>query len=293
MYREAVSASTAATGMEISHHRTAALYFGIAALECILNREMTRHQSRLGRGHDEINDLLRRPKFKIKLEKWPEEITGRPLQLRPETIGRILEAHDLRGQLTHLKNYWPNAYDELRETNTMELVERVAEFIIAFHLAKGELFPYWVWGWNYLSPGRTGHELALLPNSQVIHSLRALAYPFERRVAYGDSGQHQRDLMGSFDAYVKVAQFLASSPCCEPKTERFPHQPKLCQRWWDPAHQISCGGVTPQALARALELDEEYTRKRRNVPPSSGAGKAKSTEKAVQRILNWSRRVFR
>jgi hypothetical protein len=36
LYREAVTAHEAKTGMERSHHLTASLYFGIAALEAFL-----------------------------------------------------------------------------------------------------------------------------------------------------------------------------------------------------------------------------------------------------------------
>ena len=40
MFREAITAAEVGTGMEKSHHLTASLYFGIAALEAFLNQKM-------------------------------------------------------------------------------------------------------------------------------------------------------------------------------------------------------------------------------------------------------------
>jgi hypothetical protein len=40
LFREAITARDAKTGMERSHHLTASLYFGIAALEAFLNKKM-------------------------------------------------------------------------------------------------------------------------------------------------------------------------------------------------------------------------------------------------------------
>jgi len=45
LFREATTALDAKTGMERSHHLTAALYFGLAALEAFLNEQMRKHLS--------------------------------------------------------------------------------------------------------------------------------------------------------------------------------------------------------------------------------------------------------
>lgn len=259
MYREAVCAHEATTGMEISHHRMGALYFGIATLECFINREMTRHDLLLDVDHVEIHKTLRNPKvtLKEKLESWPEIITGKRLLLRPETLPRILAINALRGQLTHLKNYWPDIFDDLGRTDPMEVVDLVAEFIIALYRAKGELFPYWVWGWNYLNPGRNGYEIALLPYTQFFHSLSLLGYQFKSSTMYGIEAREQ-EILSSFEGYQKVAAFLRPLGRCEPKWDRAPYQPKLCRLWWEPVHQRSCGAVTQAALDRAFQIDEEY-----------------------------------
>jgi hypothetical protein len=159
MYREAVTAHDAATGMEVAHHRMAALYFGISALESFLNLKMRDHLLRTGLEHGEIYEVLKNGRFKEKIKKWPLIITGRQLELRPDSIDKILSVNVLRGDLTHQKNFWPETYDELGQTDPMVVVDLVAEFIIAFHQAVGELFPYWVWGWNYLNPRRVRHRV--------------------------------------------------------------------------------------------------------------------------------------
>ena len=259
MYREAVCAQEATTGREISHHRMAALYFGIATLECFINRKMTRHDLLLDVDHNEIYKKLRNPKvgLKEKLETWPEIITGNRLALKPETLPRILAINALRGQLTHLKNYWPEIFDDLGQTDPIEVVDLVAEYIIAFYRAKGELFPYWVWGWNYLNPSRDGYEIALLPYTQFFYSLKALGYRLESNAMYGIEAREQ-EILSSFEGYEKVADFLRNLDQCEPKWDRAPYQPKLCRRWWEPAHQQSCGSVSQAALERAFQIDEEY-----------------------------------
>lgn len=260
MYREAVCAQMASTGMETSHHRMAALYFGIATLECFINREMTRHELQHEVDHEKIHKKLRSSKISLreKLESWPNIITGKCLSLRPDTLQRILAINALRGQLTHLKNYWPDIFDDLGRTDPMEVVDLVAEYIIALNRAKGERFPYWVWGWNYLSPSRAGYEIALLPCSQFFHSLRSLGYQFASNTNYGIDAREQEVLSG-FDGYLRVATFLRSLDRCEPKWDRAPYQPKLCRRWWEPAHQRTCGAVTQAALDRAFQLDEEFS----------------------------------
>jgi hypothetical protein len=57
MFREAITAQEARTGMEKSHHLTASLYFGIAALEAFLNERMRAHMK--GKPEKEIFYKLR------------------------------------------------------------------------------------------------------------------------------------------------------------------------------------------------------------------------------------------
>lgn len=291
MYREAVCARDASSGMEIAHHRVAALYFGIATIECFLNREMTRHQLRLGKDHQEIRNLLFRGRdFKKKIKAWPKEITDRDLSLRSNTLESIEAINDLRGNLTHLKNYWPDTFDELGRIKSMDVVELVAEYIIAFHHAKGELFPYWVWGWNYLCPNKDGYQISLLPYTQFFHSLSSLGYNFPSPRL---SDACEQEVLTNFDGYQKIAQFLRSRDQCEPKWDVAPHQPKLCRRWWEPAHQKSCGAATPEAIARALELDEMRERRLKTKPTKVDINSPAGTPTWRQRASGGLKRWFR
>jgi hypothetical protein len=50
--------------------------------------------------------------------------------------------------------------------------------------------------------------------------------------------------MSSFAGYLKIRQAIESIGNCEPKSARFPYQPKLCKRWWTEEHHRSCGRIT-------------------------------------------------
>lgn len=291
MYREAVCAQDASTGMEISHHRMGTLYFAITTLECFLNGEMTRHKLQFGEGHDHIHYLLSHCYLKEKIETWPKEITGQDLNLKQSTLQRISAINRLRGNLTHIKNYWPDAFDHLGRTNPMDVVDLVAEYIIEFHHAKGKLFPYWVWGWNYLCPNREGYQIDLLPCTQFFHSLSSLGFKPQLQ-PYLLSREHEQEFLSTFDGYLKVAEFLRSRDQCEPKWDVAPHQPKLCRRWWDPTHQNSCGAVTPEAIARALELDEMRARRLRAKAPTADSNLTTEAPGWAQRTAGRIKRLF-
>ena len=285
MYREAITSREARTGMEVAHHRMAALYFGISALESFLNLKMRDHLLRTGKDHDEIHEVLRKGSLKDKIKEWPVLIIGTELVLRPDSIARVLSINALRGDLTHQKNFWPEAYEELSETDPMDVVDLVAEFVVEFHHATNEFFPYWVWGWNYLSPQRDAHEIALLNNTQVMHSLSYLGYKFEPGATLHFEDR-QRRILADYAGYVEVARFLRACDQCEPKIDRFPHQPKLCRRWWDPVHQRTCGNVSEEAIRRALEIDAQYGRSKKRP--------AKCADKTVvaNRVMRTLSRLF-
>lgn len=285
MYREAVMAHEAMTGMEIAHHRMAALYFGISALESFLNLKMRDHLLRTGKNHEEIHKELVEGRFKTKIKKWPLLITGVKLNLRPGSIERIMSINALRGELTHQKNFWPEAYEELSQTDPMDAVDLVAEFIIEFHRASGEFFPYWVWGWNYLNPQRDAHEIILLNNTQIMHSLNYLGYRFPpgTRLSFED---RQKRALTDYAGYTEIARFLRASEKCEPKIEGFPYQPKLCRRWWDLAHQHTCGNVSEEAIRRALEVDAQYGRSEKSSAKKlKKTGGANSVMRAISHLF--------
>src|SRR6266404_4561189 len=101
LHREAIAAREAKTGMERSHHLTASLYFGIAALEAFLNQKMRVHLN--AKSEEEIFDVLRKGQIISKLKKWPAELLRKPLNIKDKTLELITMFNDIRGDLTHPK----------------------------------------------------------------------------------------------------------------------------------------------------------------------------------------------
>jgi hypothetical protein len=255
MYREARTAGEAKTGMEASHHLTATLYFGISALEAFLNQRMRLHLK--GMPEEETVERLRKPTLVTKIKKWPKEMLSVPVDLRPETLGKLIHYNDVRGALTHPKHSDHRDYEPLEILDPMEVVDSITEYISQFLLAADEPFHYWLWGWNYLSPSKDGHQIALLPESQIVFSMNALGFPRTPGFPmYANSNDAWRFThMCGYAAYANVARYLEGADHCEPKDHRFPFQPKLCRRWWDPNHHATCGHVTEEAIRYAVDYN--------------------------------------
>lgn len=255
MYREAKTVGEAKTGMEASHHLTATLYFGISALEAFLNQRMRLHLK--GTSEEEVVERLRKPTLVTKIKKWPKEILGVAVSLRSDTLGKLIHYNDIRGALTHPKHSDHRDYEPLELLDPLDVVESIAEYISQFLLAAGEPFEYWLWGWNYLSPVRGGHQIGLLPNSQIVFSMSALGFPRTPGFPmYSNSNDAWRFAnMRGYAAYARVAQYLEAADQCEPKNRRFPFQPKLCRRWWDPDHHAACGHTTEEAIRYAIDYN--------------------------------------
>lgn len=255
MYREAEAVEDAKTGMEASHHLTATLYFGISALEAFLNQRMRLHLA--GTPEEDIVEKLRKPTLVTKLKKWPKEILGAPITLRRETLGKLIHYNDVRGALTHPKHADHRDYIALEVLDPKEVIDSIAEYISQFLFAADEQFHYWLWGWNYISPGREGHQIALLPESQVVFSMNALGFPRTPGfpMASSHNGSWRSAHMRGYSAYAHVARFLESRDQCEPKHPQFPYQPKLCRRWWDPEHHTTCGHASQQAIQYAIDYN--------------------------------------
>ena len=99
LFREATAAQEATTGMERSHHLTAALYAGLSSIEAFLNAQMRCHLS--SKTDEEINDVLRKAEFKTKLKKWPSDLLSRTYGVRNETVELLIQFHYIRAQLIH------------------------------------------------------------------------------------------------------------------------------------------------------------------------------------------------
>jgi hypothetical protein len=238
LYREANSASDAKTEVERRHHLTAALYFGVAALEAFLNRKMRERQT--SKPEKEVMKLLRYTNLLDKVEKWPAELIAKPMLLNDSTKELIKDFNDVRGNLTHSKTSGHDIYGKLQTVDPTTVVDTIAEYIVRFHEAAEDRFPYWVFGWNYLNPGIGGYDILPLNDQQFCFSLRALGLSTG---GFGLEETWKNTSLGTYEGYIRIRNFLLSQTNCEPKFERFPLQPKLCRRWWKPEHHVTCGAV--------------------------------------------------
>lgn len=253
MYREAITAKDAKTGMELSHHLTASLYFSISALEAFLNEHMQKHLSDAGRSA-EIHDKLRKATVAEKLKKWPVEILGTTLTLRKGTLDTLLSFKKIRDDLTHVKHPVYDTYEDLEGINPDRVIDVVAEYFAQYHEAKGDHFRYWLWGWNYLNPRHGEYAISLINDQQFVHSVRYLGFAVDSS-SPRDSKSWQTKYMSGYAGYREVAKFLNGLDQCEPKFDEFPYQPKLCRRWWLSEHHGTCGHVTREAIDYAVNYD--------------------------------------
>ena len=247
LFREATAAQEAKTGMEHAHHLTASLYFGLAAVEAFLNERMRERMK--GRPAQVIVDKIRQPKFAEKLHKWPAELLKQPYKVRKKTVDSVLLFYDVRGNLIHPKIDGHEIYSRLEKIKPAAVIEAVAEIMVRFYEAEESIFPYWLFGWNYLNPRTSSHDIQLFNNQQFCWSLQVLGF----NVSAGAGGdKFQQTYMMSFDGYLEVSNTLRSLDRCAPKDRRFPYLPILCRRWWTPDHQRTCGNVTKQAIKAAM-----------------------------------------
>lgn len=109
LVREATTAQEASTGMEKSHHLTASLYFGIAALEAFLNDKMRVHLEAT-KSEQEIVGVVRKGQIISKLKNWPTSLLGTPFNVNQRTLDLITVFNDVRGELTHPKTHGHDTY---------------------------------------------------------------------------------------------------------------------------------------------------------------------------------------
>ena len=249
MVREAYEADGARTSIEKSHHLTATLYFSIAALEAFLNERMRKRLRDEGADENAILERLRKGKLKDKLKKWPVELTGSAIPGVEENLQLLLSVNELRGELTHPKYTHHGKYRELSQIQPFDVVQSTSEYIVKYCVSAGEIYPYWVFGWNYLNPSQGTYEICLINDQQFMHSVQALGYrkPTPTMDWYSE--------LRSIDGYRRIHVFLFNQGSCEPKHPLFVYQPKLCKFWWRSKHQESCGNVTREAIDHSLHLD--------------------------------------
>lgn len=212
LYREVVAAREAPNEIGKFHHLTAALYFGMSALEAFLNQRMRAHMAPAAREED-IFDVLRKPRLLDKLKKWPRELVAAEV-VGAATIERLKLFNEIRGNLTHPKTSGHDIYGELEKVSAGQVLVSVAEFIVGFYEARGEAFPYWLFGWNYLNPRPTAHEIILINNQQFLFSLSALGFG-NPASAWGAAQKWEKDNMtseGGMSGYTRSLKDSAVSP---------------------------------------------------------------------------------
>lgn len=250
MFREATTACEARTEMDKFHHLTASLYFGIAALEAFLNQKMRVHLSGSKTEEEIFNVLREERKFMRKIKKWPTELFGEPLSINTKTLKMINFFNDVRGNLTHPKTIGHDIYQKLETIDPCSVVDAVAEYIVRFHEVQQTIFPYWLFGWNYLNPRPNVHEIIIGNEQFFSFSLVALGFQIPAAI-YPQDKEWREHYMTTFDGYLKIKEALNSLDHCEPKDDRFPFKPILCRRWWTVEHHSTCGHVTDEALNKA------------------------------------------
>jgi hypothetical protein len=240
MVRETCDATNAESEVERRHHMTAALYFGIAALEAFLNQKyrafFTQKQS-----EEEVMRALRHTPLMDKVKKWPKLLHPSQMAITSVVLDTIAQFNDLRASLTHAKTRGHDVYATLEQASPELVLDTIAQFIVRFHEADQSRYPYWIFGWNYLNPSVTGYEIILLNDQQFACSLSALGVLIPSGFAWEEDWKNKT--MKSFDGYMRIRDHLRVVKNCEPKYAEFPLQPKLCRRWWTKDHHRSCGAV--------------------------------------------------
>jgi hypothetical protein len=246
LFREVVAAQEAPNEIGKFHHLTSALYFGIASLEAFINQKMRMHLAKSA-DEEKIFKVLRKGQIMDKLKKWPKEILSRSPTVSAEAMEMLGLFNEIRGDLTHPKKDGYDIYRRLEKVDADSVLNAVAEYVVRFYEVDDEVFPYWLFGWNYLNPRPDTHEIIVINNQQFLFFLLAMGF----RVPASDAelaDQWKEKHMSSFAGYLKIKQAIESIGHCEPKNDRFPYQPKLCKRWWTQEHHRSCGRVTKEAI---------------------------------------------
>jgi len=198
---------------------------------------------------EEVFDILRRGQIISKLKKWPADLLPRPMKLTAGTLDLIALFNDIRGDLTHPKSDGPDIYAKLEGVDPNSVIDAVSEYIVRFHEAKGNRYPYWIFGWNYLNPRPDGYDIFMYGDHQFYVSLHWLG--LKRIELQIESETWRNRFLRSFDGYIALKQELAGLEHCQPKHDEYPFMPILCRRWWTAEHHLSCGHVTDKALGGA------------------------------------------
>ena len=243
---QATTEGVAAPNRTVRHHYVkAALYAAIGSAESFLNTTMYGDLKTQGLDVDAIRDQIRRPTFAAKVKKWSTELAGGKVDTPDETLTAIFSWQKLRDEVTHPK-IDHSLYDQLAAVKLDAMRPTVAEFIVRVLEARREIYPYWLLGWNFIT-GPEHDEAKLISNQQFIFALGDLGFDVPGPAAHSME-QWEAHFMTSVGGYRVLDQALQSIDRCEPRERQFRFAPRLCRRWWDPAHTAVCGDPpTPEA----------------------------------------------
>lgn len=240
LFREAYLAAKAPHEVGVYHHLAASLYFGISSLEATLNQFMRAQLQEGGMNEEGIYDKLRKEGFSQKFKKWPSQITDGKYNLDSEAKDLILLFNDVRGNITHPKSHGLDIYTRLESVKPQQVVDVVVKVIIELNSSMGKIFPYWLFGWNYINPRKDSYEAILINNQQFLHSLSS--FGFDVPAFEADKAEvWKENYMFTYNNYLDLKNRLYELHYCEPVSKRFPYKPLLCKLWWDPQHVWYCG----------------------------------------------------
>lgn len=221
------------------HHTKAALYAAIGSIESFINTTMHGQLKAQGLDDDAIRERIRKGTFAHKVKKWPSELAGgATIDTPDETLAAVFEWQKLRDEVTHPK-VDHSLYDQLAAVRLETMRTTVAEFIVRLLEARHEIYPYWLLAWNFIN-GPEANEPLLITNQQFLFALTSLGFDVPVPAA-GRMDQWQERFMTSIDGYRSIDAALQKVTHCEPRNPRFRHAPRLCRKWWDPAHTSTCG----------------------------------------------------
>lgn len=232
LVRETASASDEGVRFLRYHHETSALYYAVSFVEAFLNRKMREVMTKQGKPEQEIYDALRDGSggFAKKLKKWPSEICGKPITVSDPLQKVLIEANELRSDLTHVKTQGHDIYADLESVNLPDIVTGVAEYAIVITDGLGEQFPYWLFGWNFFNPN--DNSPWLLSSGDFHMAMDSLGLK-GISPEYHSQQKWLNENLRTVAGYRKLKAVLDAGPDCSPFWPRFPLRPLLCKRWWD------------------------------------------------------------
>lgn len=179
-----------------------------------------------------ILKILRKGRLGGKLQNWPSEICGKPVEIPESLIDTFKTFQEIRNEVTHAKNRDHSIYADLDRMEPTQIVDAIARIIVTILSGKERPFPYWLLGWNYVGMnGNPAHPFESNNLNGFVHSLRNLGISFNN---YGSDSVWEKMAMTSVKGYEELKDILSQVPSdIEPLHHRFPQKPRLTRRWWD------------------------------------------------------------